>query len=113
MYILSYKLSKFLTSRGFDCIHVNHILDKWHTTDVDSAIYADKNDRILITKDVDFKNSYLLKKKPKKTVRIVLGNTSNKDLLKHFAKHLEQVINCNKSETFYSEMGQGLTVFNG
>ena len=67
---ISYKLSKKIESLGFESIHVNFILDKWFTSDTEIAKFADSNDYILISKDADFKNSYLINKLPKKLIKI-------------------------------------------
>lgn len=50
---ISYKLLNALNKLGFDCIHVNNILDKWYTKDTAIAKYVDENNLILITKDLD------------------------------------------------------------
>ena len=88
---ISLKISKQLDQKGFSSIHVNRILDKWHTKDKDIMDYADKNDMILISKDQDFKNSFLLHRRPKKLVKVSLGNISNQLLLDILVEHLEKI----------------------
>jgi len=82
---ISIKLSKLLERLGHQSEHVNNILDRWNTKDSDISFYADEHDQILITKDQDFRNSYVLNKKPKKILKINLGNISNLYLL-HMAE---------------------------
>lgn len=55
------RIVKYLRSEVFEAIHVNHIFDKWHTKDSAICKYADDHDFIILTKDADFKNSYLIK----------------------------------------------------
>lgn len=74
---ISYKVTNYLISLGFEAIHVNEILDKWHTKDKDIRRFSDANDLIVITKDADFKNSFLISNTPNKLVKINLGNISN------------------------------------
>lgn len=50
------KLSKQLAEMGH-IVHVNDILNKWNTRDVEITEYVDNNDLILITKDQDFRNT--------------------------------------------------------
>ena len=57
---ISYKLVNAIIKLGFDCIHVNSILDKWYSKDADIAKYADDYNYIIITKDADFRNSFFL-----------------------------------------------------
>jgi predicted nuclease of predicted toxin-antitoxin system len=77
---ISFKLVKTIENMGFICVHVNSILDKWHTKDEDIMSYVDKNNMILISKDSDFKNSHFIKNSPKKLIKINLGNISNVEL---------------------------------
>ncbi|HSD08740.1 DUF5615 family PIN-like protein [Flavobacterium sp.] len=77
---ISIKLAKHLNNKGFECIHINNILDKWFTSDSNIAKYSDANNLTLITKDFDFKNSFLVNKTPKKLIKINLGNISNAQL---------------------------------
>ncbi len=82
---------KRIAQLGHTAEHINSILDKWHTKDQDIARYVDKHGFILITKDQDFRNSYLLNHTPKKLIKINLGNISNKELLQiycHPSKNL-------------------------
>ena len=75
-------LSKFLGRQaGCSSVHVNQILQKWHTTDREICRHADKNGQVVITKDEDFKNSYFINKTPNRIIRITLGNTSNTELI--------------------------------
>lgn len=78
---ISLKVSKKLEKLGHTSFHANYILNKWHTTDVQLMKYADENDLILITKDQDFRNSFILGSKPKKLIKINLGNIPNKELM--------------------------------
>ena len=74
---ISYKIRSYIKSLGFEAIHINEILDRWHTKDKTICRYADANDFIVVTKDADFKNSLLISNTPKKLVKVNLGNLSN------------------------------------
>lgn len=107
---IAFKLVKFIGSKGFECVHVNYILDKWYTKDSDIAEYVDSNDFILISKDSDFKNSHYIKKAPKKLVKINLGNISNTDLLNIFSSVLPELEKVNKTtEVFIIEINKEFT----
>ncbi len=103
---LPISLSKFIDKR-VDCssIHVNQVLQKWNTPDDIICKYADENDLIVVTKDADFKNSHFVNKTPKKLIRIVLGNTSNKDLCEVFEKFLPIISLQATKNIFYFEIG--------
>jgi len=97
---ISIKLAKHLNNLGFECIHINTILDKWFTSDNNIAEFSDLKDFILITKDFDFKNSFLVKKTPKKLVKINLGNISNIQLIEIFNRYVAEIeaINNNQNQ---------------
>lgn len=94
---IALQLSKRLEYLGYHSQHVNNILDKWHAQDNEIATYIDANDGILITKDQDFRNSYLLNRKPNKLIKINLGNISNTELLQIFEMHLKRISDLDKS----------------
>jgi len=79
---ISYRIKRFLQSQGHECNHVNEILDGDKTTDYIIADHCNKHDIILITKDEDFADSYLLKRLPSKLLKISLGNISTTELIK-------------------------------
>ena len=89
---ISYQLVRYLKKQGHQAIHINQILQKWNTPDDEIALYSDKNDIVLITKDGDFRNSFVIKGTPKKQIRIALGNISNKFLIELFEKNLPTII---------------------
>ena len=101
---VSIKLVKFLISKNRDCIHVNTILEKWHTKDSAIANYADQNGLILITKDADFRDSHYLKNTPNKLVKINLGNISNADLLLIIENNLSKIEKLNSNDSFILEV---------
>jgi len=77
---ISYKIANHLKSFGFEAVHVNEILNKSETKDSEICKYADIHNFILITKDSDFRDSYFIKKTPRKLIKINLGNISNEEL---------------------------------
>lgn len=89
---ISLKLARHINNLGFECIHINSILDKWFTIDSKIAQFSDENDFILITKDFDFKNSFLVKKSPKKLIKVNLGNISNEELIELFNLYIPEII---------------------
>ena len=60
------KVVSYFQKEGIEALHVNDILDKWHTKDQAIANYADEHDFVVLTKDADFRNSYFIQGTPKK-----------------------------------------------
>ncbi len=102
---ISKKLCKYLSKNYSSCTHINEILEKWNTTDTDICNYADNNNLIVITKDQDFKNSFILKNTPKKLIRIILGNISNEKLIQLFIQFEKQIRNLQSKDSFMVEIG--------
>ena len=62
------------------------------TKDSEISILADKEARIVVTKDLDFFDSYVLKSSPTKLLWISTGNIKNKELVKLFEKNFKEII---------------------
>ncbi|MFH1321097.1 MAG: DUF5615 family PIN-like protein [Bacteroidota bacterium] len=103
---ISYKIVDFFNNKGIEAVHVNNILDKWHTTDQDICKYANENNYVVVSKDVDFRNSYFLQKTPKKLIRVNLGNITNSELIKIFNNNLALFEKIFDKERFYIEINK-------
>jgi predicted nuclease of predicted toxin-antitoxin system len=101
---ISLKLVKHLQFFGFEAVHINQILEKSETKDSDICKYADQNNYVVITKDADFRNSFLLHQRPKKLIKINLGNISNTELLNIFSENMDSFSKLNKKDCFLIEI---------
>lgn len=102
---ISLKISKKIEKLGFQSEHVNNILNKWNTKDSEIIDYADKHNLIVITKDQDFKHTFLLMGKPKKLIKVSLGNISNEKLFQSIESHIEFLNSLsNKNDNFMVEI---------
>jgi len=86
-------LSDFLKSKGFDSIHTIDLPDRNKTEDYQLIALSKKENRIIITKDNDFLESFLIKKEPEKLIIITTGNISNTVLLEIFDNNFEIITN--------------------
>ncbi|MFY8185295.1 MAG: DUF5615 family PIN-like protein [Bacteroidia bacterium] len=80
-------ISDFLNSLGYDSIHTIDLPQKNYTTDKQIIELAEKEARVIITKDNDFLESYMLYRKPPKLILIKTGNIKNSLLLELFEKN--------------------------
>ncbi len=109
---ISYRITKFLAAQGFEAEHVNRILDSYYTKDRDICRYADTHDFIVITKDLDFRNSHFIQKTPRKLLRITLGNISNMQLQQLLSENLESIVDHCQANLCYLELtSYGLIAF--
>jgi predicted nuclease of predicted toxin-antitoxin system len=61
---LSIRLARFLESEGYHTIHTKDLLNKNTTSDTEINTLLIRDNRIVITKDSDFLNSFLTIKEP-------------------------------------------------
>ena len=85
------RLSDLLRIKGFDSIHTLDMPNKNTTSDNYIKNLAVLENRVLITKDDDFLQSYILEKKPKKLILVKTGNIRNNDLLKIFESGIDVI----------------------
>lgn len=89
---LPYRLANYIKKYTFDVIHTDDMPNRERTKDSEIRKLADKEKRIVITKDLDFFDSYILIGSPIKLLWISTGNIKNKDLIKLFEKNFEEII---------------------
>ena len=103
---VSFKVVKYLNLVGHETIHVNDILSGCFTKDKDIMEYADDYGFILITKDSDFRNSFHLFGKPKKLIKISLGNIATSELIDYLSVQIDAIKILNLSSRFLIELGK-------
>jgi predicted nuclease of predicted toxin-antitoxin system len=92
-------LKQLFLENGYDCLHT---LDLEYGNDTPDKIINELSvleQRIVITKDGDFYDSFLLKGQPFKLVLVKLGNTSKKELLQFFQGRFAEIIEQMKTES--------------
>ena len=89
---LPISLSNFLKLRGHDSIHTLELPDKNKTKDNYITSISIEEKRIVVTKDNDFLESFLIHGQPPKLILVRTGNVGNTDLKAIFEKHLEKIL---------------------
>jgi predicted nuclease of predicted toxin-antitoxin system len=85
-------LKRLFVLKGYDCIHTLDLTLKNETSDrIINSISVDEQ-RILITKDGDFLDSFIVKQEPYKLILVKLGNISKGELLKFFDEKFDEII---------------------
>lgn len=62
------------------------------TADDHVANVADTEDRVVVSKDADFRISHQLHGQPRRPLVVAMGNISNNDLLAVFETHLDAIV---------------------
>jgi predicted nuclease of predicted toxin-antitoxin system len=74
------RMTAWLAAAGCNAIHTLDLPDENRTTDEQINDLADREQRVVITKDADFVDSHLLRGRPPKLLLISTGNISNRAL---------------------------------
>jgi predicted nuclease of predicted toxin-antitoxin system len=79
------------------------------STDAEVAEAADDGARVVVSKDVDFRDGQLLRERPRRLLAVRTGNIANSELLLLFEQHLGQIV-ASLDEGRYVEMGAAALV---
>lgn len=74
------RMTAGLAAVGCDALHTLDLLDKNRTTDEQINEVADREQRVVVSKDSDFVDGHLLHGRPAKLLLVSTGNISNRDL---------------------------------
>jgi predicted nuclease of predicted toxin-antitoxin system len=85
-------LSLQLIDLGYDSVHTLDLPNGNRTSDKQINEVSENQQRVVITKDADFVDSFLIAKKPYKLLLVSTGNISNRELKALFVKNLPAMI---------------------
>lgn len=85
------KLVIWLVNEGEDAIHTTDLPDKNSTSDNVIIDIAEKENRIIITKDSDFIQHRIIRGQPRRLLMITTGNIVNKALLRLFENNFSTI----------------------
>lgn len=89
---LPFLLADILNQKGFLATHTDNLPNKQFTTDKEILDFAKSNDFIVITKDLDFLDSFILNNIPEKLLLITTGNIKNRKLLDLFRNNINTIV---------------------
>ena len=89
---LPIRLARFLQTAGYDTVHTRELPQQNATSDSTINTISLQEERIVITKDVDFVQSFLLQQQPYKLLLVSTGNIKNSELESLFSQSLNQLI---------------------
>jgi predicted nuclease of predicted toxin-antitoxin system len=85
------KIARILQHTGYDAIHTLDLPQQNRTKDSVIITIAEQEQRIIITKDADFVESFILFQRPSKLLVVTTGNISNQVLETLFLAALPQI----------------------
>ncbi len=89
---LPLRLARLLQASGYDTLHTRDLPQQNATPDFDINALSISQQRIVITKDVDFLNSFLTIQQPYKLLLITTGNIKNSELEALFIQNIKHLI---------------------
>jgi predicted nuclease of predicted toxin-antitoxin system len=86
------RLARFLQDAAYDALHTLDLPDRNATPDSNINTLSIAQERIVITKDSDFVDSFLTIQQPYKLLLVSTGNIKNSELEDLFTTYLPQMI---------------------
>ena len=86
------RLARWLRNEGHDAVHTMDLPEGNRTGDSELIAISVRERRIIITKDEDFVDSFLLRNEPRKLLLVATGNIGNRELEELFRENLEHVV---------------------
>ncbi len=106
------RLARQLAAAGHDALHTLDLPDANRTPDSAIIAQADREDRVVVTKDADFVITHTLTARPRRLLLIATGNIGNEALLALLRDNLAQVVLALESSTFV-ELGHDFLTSHG
>lgn len=100
----------WLTEAGHDAIHTLDLPRGNRTSDAEVIEIADREKRVVVTKDDDFVQSYLVTGHPERLLLVSTGNTSNDVLEQLVRTHVGTIASALAGATFVELGRNALTV---
>jgi predicted nuclease of predicted toxin-antitoxin system len=85
------KLAKYLRDKGFPAVHTTYFPNGHLFDDTVIIEIAIRDNQIIITKDSDFLDNFLLNGVPPKVLMLQFGNISNSELQALFDQYIDQI----------------------
>lgn len=106
------RMTGWLSSANCDAVHTLDLPDGNRTSDKQILELADREQRVVTTKDADFVNSHLLQGSPAKLLLISTGNITNQQLEQLFVSLIPDITREFQAHSFL-ELGRTGIIIRG
>lgn len=89
---LPVKLAQLLRQKGYNTIHTKELPEQNKTPDGEINRLSIEQQRVVITKDLDFVESFILVQRPYKLLLVTTGNIKNQELVAIFDKNIDDLV---------------------
>lgn len=107
---LPHRMAGWLGSAGCDAVHTLDLPDGNRTTDTQVIEIADREQRVVVTKDADFVNTHTLNGQPAKLLLISTGNIGNQALEALLRPLIPELVREFQANSFLELGGAGIIV---
>jgi len=104
------RLARVLTTFGHDAVHTLDLQDGNRTTDQRICEIADAESRVVVTKDRDFVDSFMVRGSPGRLIFVTTGNIRNDELVELFVRRIPEIESSLRSSRFLEFSRSGLLV---
>jgi predicted nuclease of predicted toxin-antitoxin system len=106
------RMAAWLAAASCDAVHTLDLPDRNRTADAQINDVADREQRVVVSKDADFVDGHLLRGRPAKLLLISTGNISNRDLEALVVPLIPDIVREFQAHSFL-ELGAGGLVIRG
>ena len=109
---LPQRLVRGLQAEGHEVVHTRDLPEGNRTTDAVINEISLREQRVVVTKDEDFVDLFLLQHQPYKLLLVATGNISNRELEQLFQNNLEAIIRAFETYDFI-EIDRTALIYHG
>lgn len=104
------RMTAWFAAAGCDALHTLDLPDGNRTTDAQLNDVADRDARVIVTKDADFVDSHLLAGRPARLLLVSTGNISNRQLEALVVPLISDIVREFGSHNFLEVGPTGITI---
>lgn len=104
------RLARLLKAANYDALHTLDLPRGNLTPDDELIDVCAEENRILVSKDLEFADSFLLKRAPARLLLVSTGNIANKEIETLFLTHLPKIAEAFDSSAFIELDRSGMTI---
>jgi predicted nuclease of predicted toxin-antitoxin system len=104
------RLAYLLKEAGHDTLHTRDLPSSNRTPDAEINRISIQENRIVVTKDADFQQSFLLQQHPYKLLLVTTGNIPNPDLEALFLENIAQLVQLFEQNSYIEINRDSVTV---
>lgn len=94
------RIALMLRGEGHDAVHTLDLPEANRTPDAAIVDLAEREERVVVTKDADFVNSFHLSRRPRKLLLVSTGNITNAELSAILLPNLANLVDAFETADF-------------